>query len=281
MNNHVATVSYDNAIAAGGRFLALLRGNHAYAREYEELDMAMRKTSAARVKEILLDHVRNAATALRGTPPSDESIHEARKQIKRARTSLRLLRDAIGRKAYRDENVALRNAARPLSRVRDAQVMREALENLCGNASMTSNSSDPIRRSLVREYDSARRAIAGPALGTIRKALEGAERRIKALPAPDSNGALLAAAAERLYRKGGAALAQATVDRTETKLHEARKQTKYLGLALESLHKLLPLKKAAENYVPEAFGQIACENPNAALAKEAANKKVRARPVKQ
>jgi hypothetical protein len=51
-------------------------------------------------------------------------------------------------------------------------------------------------------------------------------------------------------------------------------------LALESLHKVLPFKKAAENYVPEAFGQTACENPNAAPAKEAANKKVPARPVR-
>jgi hypothetical protein len=50
-------------------------------------------------------------------------------------------------------------------------------------------------------------------------------------------------------------------------------------LALESLHKVLPLKKAAENYVPEAFGQTACENPNPAPAKEAVNKKARASPV--
>jgi hypothetical protein len=50
-------------------------------------------------------------------------------------------------------------------------------------------------------------------------------------------------------------------------------------LALESLHKVLPFKKAAESYVPEAFGQTACENPNPVSAKEAANKKVRAPPV--
>lgn len=47
-------------------------------------------------------------------------------------------------------------------------------------------------------------------------------------------------------------------------------------LAMESLHKILPLKKAAENYVPAAFGQTACENPNAAPPK-----KVRAPPVKK
>ena len=45
-------------------------------------------------------------------------------------------------------------------------------------------------------------------------------------------------------------------------------------LALESLHKVIPLKKAAETYVPEALGQTACEDPKAAPAKQAANKKV-------
>lgn len=52
-------------------------------------------------------------------------------------------------------------------------------------------------------------------------------------------------------------------------------------LAMESLHKILPLKKAAETYVPERFGQTACENPNAAPPKEAANKKVRAATLKK
>jgi len=52
-------------------------------------------------------------------------------------------------------------------------------------------------------------------------------------------------------------------------------------LALESLHKVLPLKKAAENYVPELLGQTVCENPNAAPAKAAANKNVRAPPLKK
>ena len=51
-------------------------------------------------------------------------------------------------------------------------------------------------------------------------------------------------------------------------------------LALEALHKVLPLKRAAESYVPEVLGQTACENPDPAPQKEAANKKVRAPAVK-
>ena len=48
-------------------------------------------------------------------------------------------------------------------------------------------------------------------------------------------------------------------------------------LALESLHKVIPLKKAAETYVPEALGQTVCEDPKAAPAKQAANKKLPAK----
>jgi hypothetical protein len=41
-----------------------------------------------------------------------------------------LLRDALGKKAYRRENTALRDAARPLSAVRDGRVLLDALNSL-------------------------------------------------------------------------------------------------------------------------------------------------------
>ena len=65
------------------------------------------------------------------------AVHAARKTLKRARASLRLLRDATGKPFYVRENAQLRDAARPLGRVRDAQALRARLESLIedeGNA---------------------------------------------------------------------------------------------------------------------------------------------------
>ena len=84
------------------------------------------KYRSSSAKSALRHHLERALAELGGKPPlRDVSVHEARKQLKRARATLRLLRDGIGDTAYRRANQQLRDAARPLSGVRDAKVMLE------------------------------------------------------------------------------------------------------------------------------------------------------------
>jgi len=52
---------------------------------------------------------------------SDGRAHEARKQLRRARAALRLLRPKLSNTVYRRENRALRDASRAVSRLRDAK----------------------------------------------------------------------------------------------------------------------------------------------------------------
>jgi CHAD domain-containing protein len=51
------------------------------------------------------------------------NVHGARKQLKKARAMLRLLRSALGEEIYEKENAALRDAARPISGLRDSEVL--------------------------------------------------------------------------------------------------------------------------------------------------------------
>src|SRR5919108_3500582 len=60
----------------------------------------------------------------------DEVVHEARKSLKKIRAVLRLVRPAIGDKTYRQENTCFRDAARPLTEVRDARILIETLDKL-------------------------------------------------------------------------------------------------------------------------------------------------------
>jgi hypothetical protein len=60
----------------------------------------------------------------------DEAVHETRKCFKKVRAVLRLVRPVIGTKAYRAENTCLRDAARPLTEVRDAKILIETLDGL-------------------------------------------------------------------------------------------------------------------------------------------------------
>src|SRR5438105_7921575 len=83
------------------------------------------------VKRIVRKQLDNALKEL-GTPNRDEVVHEIRKRFKRVRAVLRLVRDELGENVYRQENACARDAARPLTEVRDAMVLIEALDKLAG-----------------------------------------------------------------------------------------------------------------------------------------------------
>jgi CHAD domain-containing protein len=59
-----------------------------------------------------------------------EAVHEARKDMKKLRSVLRLVRPVIGDSVYRQENRRFRDAGRILSDARDAKVRSTTLEQL-------------------------------------------------------------------------------------------------------------------------------------------------------
>jgi hypothetical protein len=196
--------------------------------------MARRRPS--RAKRALHDQIDRARAELDGTPPlRDVSVHEARKELKRARAALRLLRDTIGDARYRRANRQLRDAARPLSRVRDAKVLLEAADQLRSETKKSGHRAelDSLRRRLRRERQQARSEVRSALLRRIRRSLESARSSSARWRDPTEDS--LRHAVERLYRKGRKAFARAKAEPCEATLHESRKQTKYLGKALEIL----------------------------------------------
>src|SRR5205814_6211686 len=90
------------------------------------------ESGAKGVRRILKKQTGKAVKALEegGRPLSDEAVHTARKQMKKVRASLRLLREALGSRTYGRENACVRDAARPLTEVRDAGVLVDTLDKL-------------------------------------------------------------------------------------------------------------------------------------------------------
>ena len=79
----------------------------------------------AGIRRILAAQVDDAISQLRGeagTEPA-EAIHEARKDVKKIRSALRLVRDEIGDDVWRRENDHYRDVARKLSSFRDAEIL--------------------------------------------------------------------------------------------------------------------------------------------------------------
>jgi CHAD domain-containing protein len=188
-------------------------------------------------KAALRQQLARAIAELDGnTTIDDVSVHEARKELKRARATLRLLREAIGDAVYRRANRRLRDAARPLSRVRNAKVLLGVLAKLCDDTNKPSRRRElaALERKLSRERQRARIELKRSAgLRRVRRAVASVLSDTRAWPAATDDA--LRRGVERIYRKGRKTFARAEEDGRTGTLHESRKQTKYLGKSLEVL----------------------------------------------
>ena len=121
-------------------------------------------------REIFLRQLGWASEELQGAKPN---VHGARKQLKRARATLRLLRPALDDDQYRRENTVARDAARPLSKARDNEVVSDALEGLLERFGPAASGVQvgPLRHSLHNGRGPAAHPLPAKQLSKIRTAL--------------------------------------------------------------------------------------------------------------
>jgi CHAD domain-containing protein len=206
-----------------------------------------RKSAAKAVRRAICSESEAALEHLTSVwPPSDQEIHEARKRIKRARAELRLLRDGLGESVYQRENATLRDAARPLSEVRDAKILVGALDELARKHPQLDRKAIERLRSelLASRLRARRRALSHP--DTLEPTREALRATIRRLPKPrGSQGwAALRSGLRRVYRSGRRAAEAAEQRPTDETLHETRKQAKYLWHELEILEPIEAAKVA-------------------------------------
>ena len=191
----------------------------------------------AEILALLLRQVRAARDALAMQEASaDDHIHLARKMLKRARASLRLLRSAVGETAYAGGNAALRDAVRPLARARDAQAAIETLDRLLAREKTARGRAalEQLRPRLHKtRADAARELRAAGTMQACAQAVETSLSRLNRQRIRGDDRRMPGAGLKRIYRSGRAALAATTADRSDESLHELRKQAKFLEHALE------------------------------------------------
>jgi CHAD domain-containing protein len=190
---------------------------------------------------------REAKKALDDLPssgqPKDAVVHHARKRIKRARAALRLVRKPLGERRYNRENRELRDAARPLSAVRDAKVLVEAFDGLVGPSLRSDGMAlRTVRDVLIRHQLRVRRRLLGGKgpLKPTRSGLQSVRRRALRWPMGRRSWPALGAGVDRVYRAGRKQLAKARRRPSDENLHELRKQTKYLWHQLKILEPIAP-----------------------------------------
>jgi CHAD domain-containing protein len=196
------------------------------------------------IRRIARHRIKSALQSLPAGKNDDESVHEARKDLKRARATLRLLRDALGNSTYKRENAAIRDAARPLSEVRDGRVLLDALTSLIKYYGKPA-ADLPLagfKRVLKRRRIQLRNQIMnrpGP-LRAVRQQLRQVRSRSDEWRVSRRGWSVIGAGLKRTYSHARKALKQARASPTDEHLHELRKQTKYLWHQIQILEPLWP-----------------------------------------
>jgi CHAD domain-containing protein len=188
------------------------------------------------VRRAILAQVDDATTHLRGDAgvSAPEAVHEARKDMKKVRSALRLVRGEIGDDTWRRENDHYRDIARTLSDFRDAEILAEALDSLIERfGPPTDERWAGLREQLQTE---ARRAHDD---GTIERAtasaaakLSAGRSRIEVLPLDGDGWKKIAPGIHRSYRAGRRRLRDVEEEASVTNLHELRKRVKDLWYQL-------------------------------------------------
>lgn len=176
----------------------------------------------------------------------EESVHEARRRCKKLRALARLLRPSIGR-SYGRVNGSLRDAARELSRARDAQVAVGTLESLTADlpSGIDAEAVEPVRCALLERERRESDALAhdDEAFGRARN-LVGKAAAAAALWRLDDGFGSIAGGLERTYGRVVSGWHAASTDPTAAAFHEWRKRVKYHRYHVELLRPVDP--RAAE-----------------------------------
>ncbi len=193
--------------------------------------LSLRDGVADSVRECARDQLGRAAERLerdRATDPVG-AVHGARKNLKKTRALLRLVRSDLGDRTYRHENRALAGAGRALAGARDADVMVVAADGLAARFGdeLSGAAFAELRRVLAA--DAVAERAAGDAAGdTVAAVLREAAGRVGDWPLDRCDTSTLTRGAATAYRRGRKNLARADRHPSSERRHEWRKRVKDL-----------------------------------------------------
>ncbi|MGV1049309.1 MAG: CHAD domain-containing protein [Solirubrobacterales bacterium] len=202
--------------------------------------------SADGLRRIARGRAEKAVAALREADEENlaEAIHGARKDLKKLRAVLRLLRDELGHKRFRRENRRYRDAGRQLAASRDAEVKVQTLRSLEQHAGARFPSGPSLAWFEALEADRERVAAeqgeASEAIDRAVAAIEEAGAAIPYWPIDADSWRLLEPGISRSYSDGRRALKRVRAGGDAEAVHEFRKRAKDLWYQLRLLYDAWP-----------------------------------------
>lgn len=202
----------------------------------EQAGAGLRRAAHGRV-DAALDRLRTDAQTDAAT-----AIHDARKDLKKLRSLLRLVRDDLGKQRYRRENERYRDAARLLSPAREAEVNLATLDALGERYPDEVPAAAELRQALEGEREEL--ATSGGALderiARAVAAIAPGAAEIAEWPLAGDGFNLVRAGIERAYGRGRRGLRTVRDDPSPENVHDWRKRVKDLWYQLRLLRDAWP-----------------------------------------
>lgn len=168
-----------------------------------------------------------------------ETIHEIRKNFKKIRAVLRLVRDTTGR--YHTENRFFRDEARKISDLRDATALIEALDLIEEQFKdkLYKNAFTDVRALLIAKM--AEKVLQGnKVLQEIHENLRFKCQAMLELPLSIDGPTSISPGIKRTYKRGRKAYEKASISKLPEDFHEWRKRVKYLRYQLLAIAPVCP-----------------------------------------
>ncbi len=204
---------------------------------------ATHEGTAATVARVYRQLLRDCMEELeREVVDRQEAIHDARKNLKKIRSLLRLSRTGVGEVEYNHRNDCCRDLANSLSDVRDADALLECLQRLQTHYKTPKNTSsfNNLHQLLVNnQAEAVKKASGEQSVNAVPAAISIINTELsQPLPLITTDGLVLVAGLTKSYRKGRTLYKHCRKEPSAEAMHDWRKRVKDLCYQVDFMQPL-------------------------------------------
>ena len=197
------------------------------------------------LKRITLELIDKSVFNLsKGNGSFNEDIHDTRKNFKKIRTVLRLIRSELGEESFQHENAFYRDAGKTLSDLRDSTVLILTFDKLLKSAELEMSNFDfsVFRDFLVERHKTIRIAKSkkSAVINSLSTDLLLARSRVFDWPLSGDEFKLIKKNLQKIYEQGQHYMYAVFSEAIKENVHEWRKRVKDLWYAMRILSNLWP-----------------------------------------
>ena len=188
-----------------------------------------------------------------------EAVHNVRREIKKLRALLRLMRQEVGKNVYRKRTKALREVAKLLTALRDARVKMDAFNSLTTQfrRKLPAQPFPAIQGALHKNcLEQENKLFKGRSIASARKILRDLKQRLENLKVESAGWTAICPGLKASYYRGREVFRAVRREASPENFHQWRKRVKDLWFQLRLLGPAWPRELRAEARELEILGEI-------------------------